>query len=134
MCVCMKAKKQNKKKAKAPGIASEFRVMFNEVKKLFRSTEGLSKHIFYVSMCFQDSEMCKHNNRLFGNALQPCSHLQLKPVSSHMCIEVAHFLKVLFISYRSIFFYCVAVLILTASFDLDLLIVFSLKCHLVLVI
>lgn len=47
--VCVFAwKEETENKLKATGIASEFRVMFNEVKKQFRSTEGLSKHIFYV--------------------------------------------------------------------------------------
>lgn len=92
MCVCVCMKGGDRKKPKATGIASDFRVMFNEVKKQFRSTEGLRKHIFYVCLCFQDSEMYKHNNGLFGNVLLPCNDLQPKPISSHMGIEFAHYI------------------------------------------
>lgn len=107
VCVCLHERiRLKKKKTKTMGIASECRAMFNEVKKQFRSTEGLRKHIFYVSLRFQDSEMCKHNNGLFGNVLQPRSDLQLEPISSHMGIVVAHCFNVLFISCRSIFSYC----------------------------
>lgn len=54
-----------KKDKEAKNISSEFMGMFNELKKQFRSTYGLCKHIFSVSLCFQRSDMYSHNNVLF---------------------------------------------------------------------